>query len=213
MQSDSWVGFANWLIISAMERKTMKMQTKRNLRTAAVFLPLILAFGATVPAQSITGEWEVAGGAMYGQLIPSNVAYTMTLNITGDQFTADSGNLKSSGKVTFDDQATPGQITFKIDGGDDPGRELKGIFKFEGRNLMITFSETDEFPTAFESTADNRYLALSYQANTGRRNLARDDNAGDGRGVAGNRRRPATPANPPSVPPQAGNNNSGTTAF
>ena len=178
----------------------------------AVVAALVFAFSTAAEAQSITGEWEVAGGAMYGKLIPSNVVYTMTLTITGDKFTANSGNLTSTGIVTADDQATPGQITFKIENGDDPGRELKGIFKFEGRNLMITFSETDEFPVAFESTADNGNLALSYQASTGRRSLAKqDDNAG--RNVAGNRRGPATRGRPPATLPAAGSGDSGATAF
>ncbi len=190
---------------------TLKNTWTRGL--SALAFALVVSFGVSTQAQSITGEWEVAGGAMYGKLIPSNVAYTMTLNITGDQFSAESGNLKSTGTVTADTQSTPPQITFKIDGGDDPGRELKGIFKFEGRNMMITFSETDQFPNVFESTADNGYLALSYQASTGR-SLARDNNNNNANrgGIARDRRRPTTPGRP-ATPPQAANGDSGAEAF
>ena len=190
----------------------MNIRTTRKMGLTAFVAALAFAFGTAAEAQSITGEWEVAGGAMYGKLIPSSVVYTMTLTITGDNFTANSGNLTSTGTVTADAQATPSQITFKIEGGDDPGRELKGIFKFEGRNLMITFSESDEFPAAFESTADNGNLALSYQASTGRRSLAKQGDDG-GRNVARNRRGPATQGRPPTTLPAAGNGESGATAF
>lgn len=191
----------------------MNIRSARSTGLTVVILGLLFAAGASVEAQSIPGDWEVAGGALYGKLIPSNVAYSMTLNIAGDQFTADSGNLSSTGTVTSDNQKTPGQISFKIDGGDDPGRELKGIFKFEGPNLMITFSETDEFPTAFESTAENRYMALSYQASTGRRSLAKNDDAAGRRDAAANRRGIRTQGGPPASTPQTTNGASGATAF
>ncbi len=182
----------------------MNVRNMLSVGIAAIAIVAIPAFTTNLVAQSMNGSWEVTGGTLHGTAIPANVAFTMTIQVAGNTFVANSGNMNSAGTVTANLQASPQQVTFKIDTGNDPGRELRGIYKFEGQAMTITFSETDQFPDTFESTADNKYLTLNYQIGTGR-------NTG---GVAGNRR--GTQRNittPPGQLPKTTDGNSSAAAF
>ena len=176
----------------------------RHILSVGVAIAM-LAFATSSFAQSMNGTWEVTGGTMHGKSIPSNVAYTMVLKVADNSFVADSGNLSSSGKVTANPQAALKQITFVIENGDDPGRELKGIYKFEGQAMTITFSAGGQFPTSFDSTADNKYLTLNYQIGTGR-------NQGSS-GVARNRPAPTKKANQPGAAAKSEQGDSSAAAF
>jgi len=181
----------------------MNVRNILSVGFAAIALVAIPAFSATTCAQSMNGTWEVTSGTLYGKPIPANVAFTMTLQVADNTFVAESGNLSSSGEISANPQANLKEVTFKINNGDDPGRELKGIYKFEGQSMTITFSEDDQIPSSFDSTAENKYLTLNYQIGTGR-------NAG---GIAQNRNR--QPAQNATAPPKANLNtgNQGAAAF
>ena len=198
--------------------KSQQVENDMKIRFAVSHLVALLVISMVAPAmvsaQAMNGKWEVAGGTLHGKTIPSNVAYNMLLDISNTSFTANSGNLSSNGTITANPQISPAQVTFKIDGGDDSGRELKGIYKFEGQTMTITFSESSDFPADFNSTADNKYLTLTYQPSTGR--ATNNRNSGRGQIAGGNRgRRPAgrsTIGPPPAAPPQQ-NTSGGRAAF
>lgn len=185
----------------------MTIRSLALLGLAVLLLPT--AFTSSAEAQSYNGDWEVASGLLYGKLIPDNVVQTMTLNLAEDTFTAKSGNLTSKGSLSSDDSTSPAQITFTINGGDDSGRELKGIWRMDGNSLRITFSEDSEYPTSFDSSADNKYLTLNYRPNSGRNtdrgNLANNNNNNNARNRSRARNQPgARPRTAPTAPTESG---------
>ncbi len=137
-----------------------------NRVLALVALASVLAASghvqAQVPGQSLTGQWRITNGVMHGNPVPAAVLSAMSLNFTDSTFTATSQSVVSSGSFTVNTTVTPNQATFVIGQGSDNGRELKAIYQFTGTNLLITFSETAQFPSGFQSTPANRLLSLTY---------------------------------------------------
>ncbi len=144
----------------------------KSFSIAAVMI-LLLGFSGPVSAQlpGIDGEWTLKEGMMSGQDVPEDILSTMRLSIKQGTFDAKSGESMSKGKVmeakVMDDDAASGtsssnRIVFKIAEGSDAGREVKAIWELKNRNLKIAYSQGDDYPTEFVSTADNRNLVLTY---------------------------------------------------
>jgi uncharacterized protein (TIGR03067 family) len=133
-----------------------------------MFLASIFAIGfvcgGAVQAQSLDGQWSVAGGMMHGKTVPAGPLASMSLSISGAKFEAKSGGMVSSGALGANTLASPAQLEFSIDTGADQGRKVKAIYEVQNQELKIAFSETDEYPTSFESSEQNKYLVLSYKS-------------------------------------------------
>ncbi len=120
-----------------------------------------------IPAYGQNGDWYVTGGTLSGTAIPGDVVNSMTLTINNSTFTAKSAGKTSTGSVTIDNNAAPFQtMIFKITGGDDNGREIKSVFQNLNGTLSITFSKDTNFPSIMRSTAENKYLSLTYASGT-----------------------------------------------
>ena len=57
----------------------------------------------------------------------------------------------------------PVKAVFKIDSGDDSGREIKAIYQLTGTILKIAFSQNDDYPSNFRSTDINNVVSLVYK--------------------------------------------------
>lgn len=131
-----------------------------------VAILMSLCFVSMVSAQlgAIEGEWEITGATVSGQEVPSDILSTMKLNIKRTSFDAKSGNSASKGKISKVGKASLKQLLFKINQGADSGREVKAIYKKEKEDLMmIAYSQSEDFPTEFTSTKDNRILVMTYK--------------------------------------------------
>ena len=133
------------------------------LSKRVLWIPLLLLALATTTtsAQSLNGDWNIRSATLHGKDVPSAVLGAMKLNLTANGFTATSQSLQSTGSYTTS-QGQGQQITFKIDGGADQGRELKAIYQFVGQDLQICYSENATAPTVFQSTPQNRFLVVVY---------------------------------------------------
>jgi uncharacterized protein (TIGR03067 family) len=151
--------------------------------TAAVALAMMAVPLVAQTAPSLNGNWTITNGTLHGQPVPANVLSVMSLNITNSDFVAKSGNLNSTGSITVNAQANPAQLDFAITGGADQGRRLKAIYRLENAVLTITFSENDQYPAGFDSSADNKYLTLVYGQGTGNSTVLTPSNSeGNGAG-------------------------------
>lgn len=117
------------------------------------------AFGQIV---ALDGSWQPERGTMHGEVVPTSALQVMSLVVSSGTFKASSGSLSSTGRMN---QAgyLANQFDLNIETGSDQGRLIKAIFKVENQTLTITFSETGEFPTTHDSSADNKYLTLIYK--------------------------------------------------
>lgn len=121
-----------------------------------------LGASAVLAQPQLDGTWVPQRGVMHGEVVPMNALQSMTLIFSSGSFKASSGAMSSTGRVDqFGYEAN--QFDLQIQQGTDQGRLIKAIFKIEGPSLTITFSETDQFPTGYDSTVENRYLTLVYQ--------------------------------------------------
>ena len=130
---------------------------------------VVVAMAWAVPceAQSLNGDWAVSTGTSDGQAVPTIALNSMKLTINSTSFSAVSGNLTSSGTLGADSLSSPARLVFTIDQGADSGNKIFAIYKFENGGLTITFSKDENFPSGFDSTADNKYVQLVYKAGTG----------------------------------------------
>jgi len=142
----------------------------RIKRGRIMFCRMLLAVGfvagflfpVRINAQSIDGNWAVQSGVLNGKKVPDIALTSMALNINSTKFEARSGSFASMGTISANTLVLPAQIEFSIENGADTGRKLKAVFALENGQLKVTFSQDDQFPTSFESTDANRYLALIY---------------------------------------------------
>ena len=129
-----------------------------------LLVPLVLVALSTmnVSAQNLNGDWNIQSATLHGRSVPAAVLSAMKLNLTSNGFTATSQSLTSTGSYTASQGQGGNQITFKIEGGADQGRELKAIYQFVGQDLQVCYSENATAPVGFQSTAQNRYLIVMY---------------------------------------------------
>ena len=161
------------------------MTIRKTFAMIAAAITIMFTFSGVVSAQSLNGDWDVSSGTMFGQDVPSSALAAMALNFSDNQFSAISGNLNSGGTVIANPQAAVKTLDFKINSGSDSGRLLKAIYKIEGGDLMITFSQTDQYPQTFDSTAENKLLALRYRAGQPRTAASPANNNRGNNNVAG----------------------------
>jgi len=130
-----------------------------------VAVVLSLCFVSMVSAQlrAIEGDWEITEAMVSGQEVPSDILSTMKLKITSGNFDAKSGNSMSKGVISDVSRSSPQQILFKINDGADSGREIKAIYELKNQNLTIAYSQSEDFPTEFTSTKENRFLVMTYK--------------------------------------------------
>ncbi|MEM9411614.1 MAG: hypothetical protein AAGA30_10900 [Planctomycetota bacterium] len=115
----------------------------------------------------LAGEWSPQLGRINGQPVPVSQLGQMKLKVTGTSFEATSGGMTSSGRISKVNGSLPAQATFIIESGADAGRQVKAIYEV-GRGIMkIAFSQSDEFPTEFKSSEENRYLVVNYRGKPG----------------------------------------------
>ncbi len=136
------------------------------MKTTIITCSFLIALSSSLPlhAQSVIGQWTIIEGVMAGQTVPAETLAAMTLKLDRLTFEAKSGAANSSGKLTNNPRITPAQLVFQIDNGADAGREIKAVYQYVGGNMQIAFSQSDEFPTDFESTSDNKNLLLTYKS-------------------------------------------------
>jgi uncharacterized protein (TIGR03067 family) len=125
----------------------------------------IIWMAAPVSAQTIDGDWSVTDGEYAGDKVPQSALDEMSLKLSRNTFDAKSGDVTSKGKITNQSRSRPPQLIFKIDTGNDAGREIKAIYEMTGEVLKIAFSMNGEFPEDFSSNADNNNLVLTYKNN------------------------------------------------
>ena len=135
------------------------MKNLSSILTVALIFVAVPAF-----AQTLAGDWMITDGMFAGEKVPKDALDSMSLKMTRNSFDAKSGETMSKGKLTNQASSQPPQLVFKIDSGTDVGREIKAIYEFKGSILKIAFSQSEEYPSGFDSTADNKILVLSYKS-------------------------------------------------
>ena len=134
---------------------------------AGLIMLSALFFESTAIAQ-LNGEWMITRGTMSGELVPLDILQKMSLKITGTTFDAKSGDSSSRGQVTEAGAQGPfKKAVFKIDSGDDSGREIKALYQRIGTTLKISFSQNSDYPKEIRSTSDNQLLVLQYKNKAG----------------------------------------------
>jgi hypothetical protein len=135
---------------------------KNSIAGLAVSLIFVIANEASGQGLSLlNGSWKVTSGSLHGVQVPQSAFESMSLAIANGTFTSKSGIYDSSGSLT-QSAAGSNRVQFSITGGSDAGRQLFAIYKVENAIMTITFAESD-FPNAFDSNGQNRYLTLTYR--------------------------------------------------
>ena len=131
---------------------------------AGLALSLIFVIANSASGQglaALNGSWKVTAGTLHGVAVPPSAYESMTLAISNGTFTSKSGIYDSSGTIA-ESAGGSSRVQFSITNGSDSGRNLFAIYKVDNAIMTITFAETD-FPNAFDSNGQNRYLTLTYQ--------------------------------------------------
>ena len=139
-----------------------------SMKNLLIVLSLVGLFGHSSATNAfgqakIDGEWSVTRATVAGKFVPKNVSDSMLLKITGNKFEAKSGESSSQGMISVIESARgKTKAVFKIENGDDVGREINAIFQMAAGSLQIAFSQDSEFPASFRSTADNKFVYMVY---------------------------------------------------
>ncbi len=136
------------------------------MKKPTLLLAILFLFGCSFPVFgqfAINGEWTVNRAIVAGELVDAALLSSMSLKIDGNGFDAKSGEGNSKGTIA--EEGSDGRrikMVLKIESGDDAGREIKAIYQLNRSNLKIVFSQDDQFPNDTRSTAENRFVVVSY---------------------------------------------------
>lgn len=130
----------------------------------AVLLLCIFTTSNVFAQDQLDGDWSLTRGEIAGEKVTKDILDKMKLKITRGKFDAKSGDSVSKGMISIESRGRgPVQALFKIDNGDDSGREIRALYQLTGNTLKIAFSQSDEYPDGFRSTNSNNVVLLSYK--------------------------------------------------
>jgi len=93
--------------------------------------------------KKFAGKWSVTAQEHGGKKAPAKQLASLALTIDGAGCTLKDGDevREESEVVALDPKAKPAAIDLKITGGDDKGKVVKAIYKFDGDKLTLCLAE------------------------------------------------------------------------
>src|SRR5262249_23661788 len=93
--------------------------------------------------KKFAGSWTVTGHEHGGAKTPAKKLASLALTIDGAKTTFKDGDevREASKVVALDPSAKPATLDFEITSGDDKGKVVTAIYKFDGDKLTVCFAE------------------------------------------------------------------------
>lgn len=117
------------------------------------------------PAPRHEGTWSAESATLAGAAFPAEVTKTITLTMTGGEYTVNVGGQLDKGTCATDTTTTPHRMTITGVEGPTAGKTLLAIADFpaEGEMRICYDMAGKAFPAAFESTATNGCFLVIYK--------------------------------------------------
>jgi len=115
-------------------------------------------------SSSTQGLWKMKSGIINGTGFPSSLANSTTLLLRGENYEVVSGGVDDKGTCVQDLSATPFRMTIQGVEGSNAGKTILAIFEMPSEStLRVCYDLAGaDFPSAFESTAENGYFYTVY---------------------------------------------------
>ena len=115
-------------------------------------------------APSDQGRWAAKSATLAGNPFPAAVTESISLDLTGDQYVVMVGEQADKGTFVIDTKHVPKRMTIKGIEGPNAGQTFLAIFDFPSADEMRVCYELggSEFPTGFDSTAENGLFSVVY---------------------------------------------------
>lgn len=117
-----------------------------------------------VESQHHQGKWVATAATLEGNPFPSAVTESISLTITGDQYEVMVGDKPDKGTCSIDADHTPNRMKINGTEGPNTGKTFLAIFDFPNADEMRVCYDLSgsEYPTEFESTAENGLYLVDY---------------------------------------------------
>ena len=139
----------------------------RNFVTTLIVGGTLAACSTQSDQPDFDGQWHVTKATMAGQNLPDTVSDTMKLSINGNSYTSESMGQIETGTLKFDFEASPVRIDITAIEGPMAGTNLKAIGEVNTNTARFSYNvpgiTSDDYPSTFESTAQNGYLVLTLE--------------------------------------------------
>jgi uncharacterized protein (TIGR03067 family) len=145
----------------------------KTLVAAGVVVALaVCAVGAQDDAskkdlKAMEGTWAVTVHEFGGEKLSEeqNKQFNGKLVVKDGKYTVYMGDTKiGAGTVKLDASKTPRHVDAISSEGDEKGKAMPGIYKFEGETMMVCFGQPGgDRPTEFKTKKDTQQILLSYK--------------------------------------------------
>ncbi len=148
---------------TAPEAATAESEPSKSSPTAPVETPSS-ATPSPETQPAYVGQWKAASAVVAGNAFPEPVLQSIELRLTKDTYEALVGPTSDKGTCAVDAAATPGKMTIVGTEGPNAGKTILAIFEMVSPTEMRVAYDLSgkEFPTVFESTAENNLYVATY---------------------------------------------------
>jgi uncharacterized protein (TIGR03067 family) len=110
------------------------------------------------------GTWVPVDGMSAGKKLPDNFLTSVKLLLRDGKYTTIVGEDKEEGTYKVDTSKSPHPIDIEASMGPNKGKKIPAIVEMKGDTMRVCYNpEGTERPKDFVSTADNKFLLISYK--------------------------------------------------
>jgi uncharacterized protein (TIGR03067 family) len=115
-------------------------------------------------AQELNGSWQVKSAMIEGQMADPSMASSVSLTLSGDDYSLRVGSIAERGKFTFDRILNPNRMIINVLEGPSAGSTMLAIVDFpDPQTMRLCYDlEGSSFPSGFDSTTDNKLHLITY---------------------------------------------------
>ena len=110
--------------------------------------------------KELEGTYKLTAAERDGTAAEKALTDAVTVTIKGDEFVLTAGSEKKVAKLKVKPDAKLSTIDLSPADGEAKGKTFPGVYKLEGGELTLAFSEKGDRPTAFTSSNDAILLRL-----------------------------------------------------
>ncbi|HWY12241.1 MAG TPA: TIGR03067 domain-containing protein [Bacteroidia bacterium] len=138
------------------------------MKQALIFIFICLAIGCSTTkkiSNSLSGTWTAIRGEIGGKELPPVDLEKIKVILTDTSYTRiDEGRYKSFGKGVL--KYGNNKMDFYEKEGDNSGKHVTAIYKFENEQLTICYDLGDNYPTSFETKSKPTLRLLVFKKQT-----------------------------------------------